>query len=358
MLMQMLMVIAIFVNIHDAIELVVCSLFPNHLETWLQIYPNLTCSLLSKHGFELAGMCTFCILGFKIFLTLKPMNYLEMNHEQVMMIIIWSITALEVADLILILFFNGTLCVKQKLIELESIFNLKVEHNTFKLSIPIGAFLGLILLIQEVLFITVNLYQKIRKRRMKRSVTPIKPLDIRQEVKIQVEDLLPDTLEHVNDLNLIKAQSNLEEKQLSTSTIIIRHNNNCNQSSSIRNKGSSSSSIYANNNLNMIDIAQQTSKLKNHMINEIEKASRNNNLPNKRDKKENNVAISAIASDGVVSQNSEKSGGEVATNKPEDQHSSNTTLHSITASLNITLLVVLIMCLLALATFYREDIFH
>ena len=285
MLMQMLMVIAIFVNIHDAIELVVCSLFPNHLETWLQTYPNLTCSLLSKHGFELAGMCTFCILGFKIFLTLKPMNYLEMNHEQVMMIIIWSITVLEVADLILILFFNGTLCVKQKLIELESIFKIKVEHNTFKLSLPIGAFLGLILLIQEVLFITVNLYQKIRKRRMKRSITPIKPLDKRQEVKIQVDDLLPYTLEPIDDLYLIEAKSNLEEKQLSTSTTIIRHNNNCNQSSSIRNKGSSSSSIYAHNNINLINTAQQTSELKNQITNKIEKAVSNKDLLNKETRK-------------------------------------------------------------------------
>ena len=172
MLMQLLMTIAILINIHAALELIVSTIFSDHLQKLLESYPNLTCSLLSKHGFELAGMVTFCIIGFKIFLTTHPMDYLEMNHERIMIIILCSIVILEIIDWCIILKFSGTFCVKQKVVELNNIHQIKVEKENFKVSLPVGAFLGLLLLIQEVVYISAKLWKGM-KCRQTRKVGPM-----------------------------------------------------------------------------------------------------------------------------------------------------------------------------------------
>ncbi len=172
MLMQLLMTIAILINIHAALELIVSTIFSDHLQKLLESYPNLTCSLLSKHGFELAGMVTFCIIGFKIFLTTHPMDYLEMNHERIMIIILCSIVILEIIDWCIILKFSGTFCVKQKVVELNNIHQIKIEKENFKVSLPVGAFLGLLLLIQEVVYISAKLWKGM-KCRQTRKVGPM-----------------------------------------------------------------------------------------------------------------------------------------------------------------------------------------
>ena len=210
MLMQMLMTIAILINIHAALELIVSTIFSDHLKKLLESYPNLSCSLLSKHGFELAGMVTFCIIGFKIFLTTHPMDYLEMNHERIMIIILCSIVILEIVDWCIILKFSGTFCVKQKVVELNSIYQIKVEKENFKVSLPVGAFLGLLLLIQETVYISVKMWKRI-KCRQTRKVVPIISFKC-HPVKTKTNDNC-DKTENLDDTEHVSLDIDYEEEQ-------------------------------------------------------------------------------------------------------------------------------------------------
>ena len=170
--MQLLMLIIAATLIHITIGYIIIGLTPDLLHGLLKQYPSLVCSLFSLHGYVVAGICLMFILIFKIYLQLRPLLYLEMNHEMVRTLVYIIILVTSILEVCFMLVQSGTLCARQKVLEFKLLNCLVVDIDHFTFAPPMGALNAAMIVVLEFIYVISEFKKWIYHRKSRIQVQP------------------------------------------------------------------------------------------------------------------------------------------------------------------------------------------
>ena len=159
------MIITAFGILHITIGYVIMLIIPGTLQIWLDKYPSIVCSFYTVHGYVVVAPCLIFLLAFKIYLHLKPLVYLEMNHEKLIKIIIIIHSLISIIQFYLMFNQSGNLCARQKANELKLIYKFDVNLDKLSFFYPLSAYNGLLIGIFEILYIALKVKQWRRQHR-------------------------------------------------------------------------------------------------------------------------------------------------------------------------------------------------
>ena len=172
-LMQLFMIICCTGLLHITLTSIIVSTMPETVQSLLDKYPALICSICSLHGYTLAGLCLISILIFMIFLQVKPLQFLEMNHEKLCTVVYSTIFIVFMSEIVLLLYQQKTLCFKQKLWEFKVIYNFNVDLQSFKFTVPLTPLNGVIALFLEIIFLILKFKKWFYQQRSRNQVHPV-----------------------------------------------------------------------------------------------------------------------------------------------------------------------------------------
>ncbi len=164
-LMQHLMILTAFGILHITIGHVIMLTLPGTLQNWLDNYPSLVCSLYAAHGYAVVVPCLTFILAFKIYLHLKPLMYLEMNHEQLSKITIVFHLLISFLQFYFVSKQSGNLCARQKANEIRMIYKFDLSFKKLNFIYPISAYNGILMGIFEIWYGALKVKQWRRQKK-------------------------------------------------------------------------------------------------------------------------------------------------------------------------------------------------
>ena len=170
-LMEFLMLNFIIYNVMCIAAKILVISFKQYLNVW---FKHELCCIVSRilpDYYEIV-QCIGCILMFKLYLLVKPMSYLEMNHElmfKIVKIIIWCT---HVAIYFLMYMSYGTLCSKNRSRFLNYLFHTNIDIEDMPIYPRILMISALIVGLIEAVFLMTKCFKKMKA---KRKIYPLLP---------------------------------------------------------------------------------------------------------------------------------------------------------------------------------------
>ena len=142
------------------------NLAPTVTVALYQDYPNTACSLLSMGPYYIPTLVLIAILlGYKAFMTFRPLYFLNMNHEQMFKITMVFYFAIVVAEFSMILYLHGSFCQRLRIDTIYMVTNLEFDKSEFRfipsLILPIHGFIPII---PECVYRIIEWRKKIKTR--------------------------------------------------------------------------------------------------------------------------------------------------------------------------------------------------